>query len=64
MTDAGRKNPPNKRHEPDDQPDPIEGGPDVDETEFPRRNTEQNREMRPGSMTREEIRERTHRNKE
>jgi hypothetical protein len=45
-------------------PDPIEGRPDDAEPEYPRRNTEQVRDKQPGTMTREEIRERTHRNKE
>ena len=63
MKNAGRKpTTPVKGPTPDDQPDPIEGAPDADQ--FPRRNTEQNREMRPGAPNREEIRERTHRNKE
>ena len=47
-----------------DLPDPIEGRPDDAEPEYPRRNTEQVRDKQPGTMTREEIRERTHRNKE
>lgn len=53
---------PVKGPNPDQKPDPTEGAPDADQ--FPRRNTEQNREMRPGAPNREEIRERTHRNKE
>jgi len=48
----------------DDLPDPIEGRPDDAEPEYPRRNTEQVRDKQPGTATREEIRTRTHRNKE
>ena len=59
---TGKKKTPVKGPTSDEQPDPVEGAPDADQ--FPRRNTEQNREMRPGAMNREEIRERTHRNKE
>lgn len=58
---AAPKNEPAKN---DDQPDPIEGRPDDAEPEYPRRNTEQIRDKQPGTMTREEIRARTHRNKE
>ena len=50
--------------QPDDRPDPIEGRPDDAEPRYPRRHTEQVRDVQPGSMSREEIRERTHRNKE
>ncbi|MEO6463710.1 MAG: hypothetical protein ABIP29_11605 [Candidatus Eisenbacteria bacterium] len=64
MTDAGKKTTDKKPDPADERPDPVEGGPDTDETRFPRKNTDQNREMRPGAMTRDEIRERTHRNKE
>ncbi len=63
MTDTNRKTT-DKGPKPDEQTDPVEGAPDNDDTRFPRKNTEQNREMRPGAMTRDEIRERTHRNKE
>jgi hypothetical protein len=62
MTKPGRKPPTGKGRDPDEQPDPIEGGPDADES--PRNYTAQNREMKPGALTREEIRERTHRNKQ
>jgi hypothetical protein len=48
----------------EDLPDPIEGRPDDAEPEYPRKNTEQVREKQPGTATREEIRTRTHRNKE
>lgn len=50
----------------DDPADAVKSRPDAhaDETEFPRKNTEQNRDKQPGSMTREEIRERTHHGKE
>ena len=48
--------------DPNDQPDPLEGRPDASD-EYPRRNTEENRERKPGTMTRDEIRTRTHRNK-
>lgn len=64
MKDARQKKTNTDTGEPDNQPDPIEGRPDDDETEFPRKHTEQHREMKPGTMNREEIRERTHRNKE
>ena len=70
MTASRKKAAP--KHEPekkvpaknDDLPDPIEGRPDDAEPEYPRRNTEQVRDKQPGTMTREEIRSRTHRNKE
>jgi hypothetical protein len=48
-----------------DQPDPLEGRPDeADQDSWPVKNTEQVRERRPGALNRDEIRERTHRNKE
>jgi hypothetical protein len=64
MKDARKKTAPEPPQADDDQPDPIEGRPDDVADEYPRRNTEQAREKKPGTMTREEIRARTHRNKE
>ena len=65
--DRGRKKTPDDTRKPDDQPDPLEGRPDQAESgrpEYPRPNTEQVRERKPGTFNRDEIRERTHRNKE
>ena len=62
--DRRRKNTPDNTRKPDDQPNPLEGRPDEPESgrpEYPRPNTEQVRERKPGKFNRDEIRERTHR---
>lgn len=66
MADVRRKHTADEGHGPNDPADAVKSRPDsdADETKFPRKNTEQNRDMQPGTMTREEVRERTHRGKE
>jgi len=51
-----RKKPHVDRQAPSEPAAPIDEASAADESGFPRRNTEQDRERRPGTRTREEIR--------